>query len=360
LPAFPCWFVDNRCGGVAASAVVPRVSAATLFNMIAARRMRERLRFEGAVSYAPSVSYEPLDAGTAHLVFHADSGKERRAELVDAFCEFFERLRDIDDAEVGRARTELLDQWTGPLAPPIEDQALAEVQRAAMDWIFGRDYEPTELLAAEATSVTAAEVGAFAREVQKAVLFALPAGAKLRPLMGKPAPPSTARVVEGRKILSNDAPVNSERLVHGTDGVTLQQSNGAHVTVRYAELGAALWYEDGCVTLIGADAASIAVEPTLWRDGPRICREIRERVPEHLLLNQGARPADTIPKPATTRWQRLRAHLAPHSKLLAFIGGGILVCSVALLFREFMAVGVLLVLCGWVYVSAHLRSSMEK
>jgi zinc protease len=342
LTALPSWFVDDGSGGVAAAAIVPRVSAATVFSAIAARRLRERMRVEGALSYAPWISYDPLDAEAAHLVLYADSDKERRAELVDAFAELFEGLGEIDEAEVERVQKEALDAWTGPLAPPIEEQALAEVQRAAMDRIFGRDYESMEVLAAELESVTASDAAAFGRDVQSGALFALPGAAKLRPLMGVAAPPSTTQAVEGREILSIDAPVERLRLVHGPDGVSLRQPDGSHRTVRYAELGAALSYEDGCLHLIGADASGVVVEPTLWRDGPRVCGEIRERVPVHLLLDQGARPAGAIPKPTTTRWQRrrarlttswqwLRARLLPQLRLLALIGAAVLLVATALI-----------------------------
>jgi hypothetical protein len=221
-----------------------------------------------------------------------------------------------------------------------------------MDWVLGLEHESIESLAAGWRSVTASDVAAFGRDVQRDALFALPGGAKLRQVMGKQVPPSTARVVEGREILPIDAPLQTVRLVHGSDGVSLRWADGSHRTVHYADLGAALSYEDGLVHLIGVDATGISVEPTLWRDGPRVCREIRERVPAGLLLDQGTRPADAIPKPYSTGWQRLRARLIngwqwlhtrlttswqwlrtrllPHWRLLALIGAAVLVVLVVL------------------------------
>jgi hypothetical protein len=38
-----------------------------------------------------------------------------------------------------------------------------------------------------------------------------------------------------------------------------------------------------------------------------ICGEILEYVPEQLLIDQGSRPAEAIPQPTTTAWQRFRA-----------------------------------------------------
>jgi hypothetical protein len=72
-------------------------------------------------------------------------------------------------------------------------------------------------------------------------------------------------------------------------------------------LAAVLCYEDGGVHLIGSDAAAVMIEPTLWRNGTAICSEILEQVPEQLLIDQGPRPANAIPQPTTTAWQRFRA-----------------------------------------------------
>ncbi len=306
---FPSWFVDDACGGVAAGATVPRVSAATVFREIATNRLCERLRPVQAVSYAPMVFYDPLNADTARLILYADSDKAHRAELASLFGEVFEGLGQVDDSEVETARQQILEKWTGALAPPPADQSVMEVQRAAMEWILGREFESTEAIVAELLQVTASDVSQFHRHVQATAMFALPAVANKRPWIGTMAPPSTGLVVQGRETCCIDAPIQRERLVHGPDGVSVLWPDGTHSTVRYSELAAALYYEDGCVRLIGSDAAMVTVEPTLWRDGQSVCREIRERVPAHLLLAQGSRPADAIPKPSTTSWQRFRSRL---------------------------------------------------
>ncbi len=307
LPAFPAWFADDTCGGVAAGAIVPRVSASSIFNIIAPNRLHQRLRIEQAVSYSPWVFYEPLNSDTAHLMLYADSDQGRRAELADAFGEMFEKLKEIADGEVEVARKQYLDFSTGPLAPPLSDLLVHEVQRAAIDWLFGREFESLESLAAEAASITAADVAAFAGELQRTSVFAVPSKATVRPWMGAKAPLSVAEVVEGREAPSMDSPVQRDRLVYGPQGVSLRSPDGSHITVRYSGLAGALHYEDGCLCLIGSDATYLNIEPTLWRNGPSICREILKRVPAHLILEQGARSAEAIPKPRTTAWQRFRS-----------------------------------------------------
>ena len=97
---FPSWFLDDRCGGVAAGVTVPRVYAATFFCEIASRRLYNCLRREQAVSYAPTVSYAPLNSDIAHLVLYADSDQNRRAELANAFGKVFQQLNVLEDEEM--------------------------------------------------------------------------------------------------------------------------------------------------------------------------------------------------------------------------------------------------------------------
>ena len=311
---FPSWFLDNHSGGMAAGALVPRASASMIFADMALERLRKRLRIELALSYGPGVYYFPLDANVAHLVLYADSDEARRADLANAFGEVVAGLAEIDDAEVEAARARIQDHWTGALAPPLEDRVTGEVQRAALDWLFGKPYEPKEALEAELAGTTRDDVAAVARQMHASVIFALPGAAQPGPWCGSPIPVSTAPIVRGHETASMDAPVRPERLRYGEDGVSLVAPDGSHCTVRYERLALALHHDDGCVSLIGDDAATLRIEPTLWRDGHEICRAIRERVPGHLLVKQPPRSPSEIPGPSTTAWQRFLAHLGLHEE----------------------------------------------
>ncbi len=309
-PTVPAWFIDDRCGGIAVAGIVPRVAASSIFSLTASIRLHERLRAGQAVSYNPLIVYEPLNADTAHLVLYADSDHERRVELADAFGEAVEKLTEFEDMEVEAARKQYVDCMTGPMAPAPSDRSAMEVQRAAMDWLSGREHESLEFLASEAEAVSTADVAAFGCEMQRTALFALPSKAKARPSMGVQAPPSNGPAVEGREVPNMDAPIRRERLVYGPDGASIRWPDGSHITARYSDLAAALYYEDGCICLISSDATFVVIEPTLWRNGASICRAIRERVPVDLLLQQGSRPADAIPKPETSAWQRFRSSVS--------------------------------------------------
>ena len=80
----------------------PRSSSATIFCTLAGKMLRDRLRAKQAVSYAPQVFYEPLDADTAHVVLYADSEPERRAELTREFVDEFEGLGRVSNAPSSR------------------------------------------------------------------------------------------------------------------------------------------------------------------------------------------------------------------------------------------------------------------
>lgn len=307
---FPCWFLDNHSGGVAAGAVVPRACASMVFADIALERLRKRLRNELALSYGPAVYYFPLDADVAHFVLYADADEARRADLASAFGAVVAGLEQFDDAEVEGARARIRDHWSGALAPSLEDRVLGELQRAALDWLFGKPYEPRQALESELEAATKDDVAAVGRQTHASVMFALPGAAQLEPWCGTPAPASTAPVVaQGREAASMDAPVRPERLRYGPEGVSLVAPDGSHFTVRYAQLALALHHDDGCVALIGDDAATLTIEPTLWRDGHEVCRRIREHVPGHLLVARPPRHESEIPRPGTTAWQRFFAHL---------------------------------------------------
>lgn len=306
----PSWFLADASGGIASGSVVPRVPAATLFCEIASRRLSAALRTEQAISYSPAVLYDGLDADTAHLILYADSDKARRKELAQAFGAVFDGFDLIADSEIETARADLVERMTGSLAPAPDEMAAAEAQRAAMDWLFGRDFQTIPELAAELSSVTSSNMSNFVRDLKESVLFAMPSAATIRPWIGERAKETTDTVVEGRETPSVDAPVKRERLVHGPDGISVRWPDGSHRTIRYSNLAAALRYPDGGICLVGLDAGAVTVEPTLWRNGAQVCQDIGGRVPEHLLVEETARDARSIPKPSTTRWQRVSASSA--------------------------------------------------
>jgi len=304
---YPGWFLDNASGGVSVSATVPRTAVSTIFNDIASTRLNDSLRTEQAISYSPRAMYDPLNGETAHLVLFADAKKERRKELGDAFGAVIEALSSINEVEVSASRARMIDQMTGALAPPPDVAATLLIVQAATEWIHGRPYCSPECLAAELAEVTADDLAAYVADLRGTALFGMPNEALIRPWLGKRAQPTTAELVAGPSAAHMDAPVAKERLVHGADGVSIRYGDGSHRTVRFNAIAAAMRFQDGGLFLMSLDGGSVLVEPTMWRDGSRVSREIEARLPGTLILDQDPREAGAIPKPTTTPWQRMQA-----------------------------------------------------
>lgn len=307
---YPCWFVDEACGGVAASFSVPRIPASTIYCEIAANRLRERLRMNHAVSYSPMVLYEPLNADTSHLVLFADSERERRTELSNHFGEIVAGLVNFNETEVETARQQVQERWSGTLAPPPADRKLAEIQRAAMEWIFGKEFESLDAIAANLSNVKAEDVVKFGRDIQSTALYAVPNNVSAQIYGNRKHPSSLTDPVKGKKTLHLDAPIQPEWLVHGGEGISVVWPDNSHLTVRFSDIAAALHYDDGCICLISSDATVITIEPTLWQNGQSVCSQIRGNIPEQFLLGQPTRAAESLPKPRTTAWERFRARLS--------------------------------------------------
>lgn len=308
LPALPTWTVDAHGGGVAASAMVPRVRAGPLLAALADERLRSRLRTEQALSYAPSVDYMPLTADQAHFAMFADATQDRRVELADSFLDVLQGLSEVTEVELAPIRRTMLVGFGDKKAMRPDDLALEEIHRASLGWLLGSPPEPVERLMAECAAAPAAEVAGLGSAIRAGALAILPGGATARDWMGQPVPRSTAGPVSGTEVPHLDAPVTATLLVHGAEGVTLRDPGGM-ATVRFDAMAGAFDYADGGLLLVARDGTMIPVEPTLWRGGPDVCRDVRSRIPATVLLPRQARATAEIPRPSTTPGQRMRARV---------------------------------------------------
>jgi hypothetical protein len=173
-------------------------------------------------------------------------------------------------------------------------------------------------------SASATDVARVGRAFLLDTLVVVPGEAEPRPWMGSRLQPLAVPPVSGIEVRHMDSPVNGARLCYGTEGVTVVE-NGTTWTVRYDTLAAAFHYGDGGLALVGRNGASIALEPTLWRDGERVCREARRGVPRGLLVQRPARLPSELPRAVTTRLQRAVAWFGrtapPWRRVLGFVLG---------------------------------------
>lgn len=304
-PQFPCWYVHDGFGGIAVGSLVPRSKAAPVFNQMAENLLKEHFRLNRSLSYSPRVDYEPLTRETAHLVLFADSDEEHRMELTEAWSEWYENLNNLNETKLDLARKQYIDSLIGPSSPPPYDKALAEVTRSMIDWLYDQKHFTLEEYAEEALTVTTPEVVDFVDQIKKSAMFVLPTNTPLKPFMGNTVE-ATGPALKGRETLSLDSPKHRARLINNEEGVTIFFCDGSHQTAKYADLTAALLYDDLGLGLVNSNATTLEIEPTLWRNGRKICLQIIESIPAPLILKFGARPDDQIPKPVKTNWRRFR------------------------------------------------------
>lgn len=107
---------------------------------------------------------------------------------------------------------------------------------------------------------------------------------------------------------SVDAPIEPARLVIGEDGVSLVQGP-RYVTVRFRDCEAMLAWPDGGRRLIGRDGFVVPVEPTLWAGGSFLTAMLDGAVSAERRIPMPERPAEAIPGPAVSRYERFRARI---------------------------------------------------
>lgn len=327
VPALPGWVGGTWGQGAATSAIIPRVPACRLLWILAEERLRSRLRTEMGVSYSPAVHYEPLSATEAHLVLSAEAPRDRQPEMAAAFLDVVEALGDATEAELEPTRARIAAWVTDARATQPDEFGMSEAQRAAFDRLIGMPWESAEEGVASVARVGADDIADLGRCVRETAIHFLPAGTSLRTWIGKEVPASTAEPVRGEEVLHRDFPIIRQALVHGREGVSFRDGQGIY-TVRFDELAGAISHEDGGLVLVARDGYSLRVEPTLWRDGADVCREIFDRVPSAMLLRRPARDPRDIPRPSTTVAQRgvatvrevLLATYTPHLEVGKLVG----------------------------------------
>ncbi|MCO5973821.1 peptidase M16 family protein [Actinoallomurus soli] len=301
LPTTPAYFCEPEQKFVAAHAVVGRSVAAQAYAMLLGRRLQKKLRRELGISYSPDASYDVRDADVAHVMAFADGLPEKHAELVSAFVFHF-RLT-AEEAASGEEITDIVHR----LRTAYRDSPSGGAYGNALRELFGlepiseADHE-ANLDAVDPEAVLKVGAEAF----QSALLMA--PGRELPGARFHPAPWGSDDVVDGRVLRSADAPVDTERLIVGPDGVSRVQGS-RRVTVRFSECEAMLAWPDGGRRLIGRDGFSLTVEPTLWAGGSSLAALLDDAVPAERIVPRPQRSPDRIPRPTTTRYQRVRARL---------------------------------------------------
>ena len=269
---------------------LPRSATARIYTSLLQRELFRRLRQEGGYSYAVATEYLPFGADQVDIFASADVADEREGAALGAFVDALASLRwgTIDPAELaeicGRMRTDL----SHPMAEA------ARLPGAAADLLVGAELIPTEQLIAEAATVTPQQVQQFAERAAATALLLTPRGHSAEWAGFRPAPNWSTGPAEGPAVAAHGDP--ARHLVIGPDGVS-ETAEGHTVAVAYADCQAMLVWPDGGRALVGADAITCSVEPTLYPLDPQALGYLDQRIPPSLVVRMPPRAPDAIPVP---------------------------------------------------------------
>ncbi|MEH1011814.1 insulinase family protein [Micromonospora sp. CPCC 206060] len=288
LPQAPAYFVHGS-RAVALDAVVRRRTAASVFAGVLERELFRSLRQEGGLSYTATAGYGPRGDGYAHLRGLADALPEKQDAVLGGFVDVLAKLA------VGRIDRADLDSVVGKVQDSL---GTAEVHAArlpsyAVNLLTGQPNLEIDGYRAELAAVTVDDLHGVATEMMGSALLMVPEGCRADWAGFTEAPTCSTGVVDGTPYLARDG---EGQLQVGVDGVSYLGPGGP-LTVRYADCAALLCWPDGARQLIGADAISLRIEPTLFHLHPATLPMLDSQVPVDRRVTMPARPAERIPQP---------------------------------------------------------------
>jgi hypothetical protein len=290
LTASPAFF-PGATGVVAWDTVLPRSTCAAVFSDVLQRVLFRELRQEDGLSYTAQADYRPRGDGMAVVTAVADALPAKQDAALGGFVDVLARMglgRIAEDdvrAVVGKRLAELQNA----------DIDASRLPGAVFDLLTeGRTTGTPHLLAelAELAEVTPETVARVAAAAMRDGLLMTPED-RGADWAGFAAAPSTfATSVAGTAYLSRESP--DARVVVGYDGVSVVDGDET-TTVRYSDCAAMLAWPDGARALIGADALTVHLEPTLYRALDTALPGIDAAVPAQTKVTMPARDPAAIP-----------------------------------------------------------------
>jgi len=296
LPQTPAYFV-NGSRAVALDAVVRRRTAASVFAGVLERELYRALRQDAGLSYTTSTGYDPRGDGYASLRAVADALPEKQDAVLGGFVDVLAKLR------VGRIEQADIDATIGRTEDFL---GTAEVHAArlsshAFNLLTGEPIRTVDEYRTELKEVGPAELVEVAAETMASALLMVPEGCRADWAGFAPAPTSSDNViVAGTSYREREG---DGELRVGVDGVSYLGPGGP-LTVRYAECAVLLAWPDGARQLIGDDAISLRIEPTMLDLHPAAVQVIDGQVPPDRQVLMPARPPERIPQPEAAHHQR--------------------------------------------------------
>jgi predicted Zn-dependent peptidase len=288
LPSTPAYFAEGG-GKIMLSAIVERSARASLFAMVLERALFRALRTEDGNSYAVAAAYVPRDDVYATITALADALPEKQDAVLGGLLDVLTALRlgrfDADDLET------LRDKAMTSLERPEAVKAMLFTE--AVDMLYGRRRASLSDFRADLAAVTVEDLRDVAVQAMGTMLLQVPRGERADWAGFAEAPMWSEQQADGGEFpsLQNE----DLKLILGYDGVTMVSPHGV-LTVRYEECVLMQCWPDGARRLIGADAVSVSIEPTLYDVPAENIAGIDELVPDDVKAWQPARSPDRIPQ----------------------------------------------------------------
>lgn len=317
LPAFftadsPVLVMDGR---------VPRTGPGTLFTRALDRALFRELRQNRGLSYTAAAAYGTDGRTSATVTVVVDAQPSQLDSAMDCLLAELRRLgsTELDGEELEAVRAREIDAMA---QPDVEANLLP---RRATDLLTGFAARTSAQIVDGFRGTTPDQIRDTAATFLGSALLLVPQAVHRRPAGFEHAPVFSRFAVSGRRHRSRENP--EVFLSHGTDGVSLSTPHGPH-TVLFDECEALLRWPDGARQLIGEDAISIRIEPTLFPTAVGDLARIDDAVRPDVVVDLPARDPSRVPKPSRARrlrqWLRVRTLpvRARWNRVAATRGGG--------------------------------------
>jgi zinc protease len=289
LPARPAFF-SGSAGAVVWDATVRRETAAGVFAGVLERALMRSLRQEQGLSYTVRTDYDQRDDGSAVITAVADALPDKQGAVLGGLVDVLAAMRigRLDPADV----TTVINQRVTALEQAEEHGGRLPGQ--AFNLLAGRPVRQLEEAVAETRAVSHADVVRVAGAAYADGLLMTPEGSVAEWAGYAAAPTFSAGVVTGEAYPSLEHP--DVRVIVGSDGVSLADDSGA-ATVRFDACAVMLCWPDGARRLIGNDAISVHLEPTLHRGLADVMPLLDACLAPELRVEMPARDPQRIPRP---------------------------------------------------------------
>lgn len=217
----------------------------------------------------------------------ADALPEKQDAVLGGFVDVLAKLRigRIDEADL----TAVVAKATDALLTAEADAA--RLPSAAFKLLTGQPLRSSDELAGELKAVTIEQVREVTGVALGSALLMTPNGRTADWAGFVAAPTGSEEAVRGTTYPGLGD--RSTRLVVGESGISLVPEEGEPNTVRFDRCVAMLAWPDGARQLVGADAVTVRIEPTLYRGATAL--NIDARVRREVRVDLPARDPDEIP-----------------------------------------------------------------